>query len=47
MQADQVPDSVKNYIVVGNWSSLPADKRSLITVTPQAGQGLLLPEQSN
>src|ERR1700712_855787 len=39
--ADQLPDSVKNYIIVGNWNSLPADKRSLVTVTPKANQGLL------
>ncbi|HVV55849.1 MAG TPA: cellulose biosynthesis cyclic di-GMP-binding regulatory protein BcsB [Mucilaginibacter sp.] len=38
---DQLPDTVKNYIKVGNWNSLqPADKAQ-ITVTPQAGQGLL------
>ena len=39
--ADQLPDSVKNYIIVGNWNSLPADKRALVTVTPKANQGLL------
>jgi len=38
---DQLPDTVKNYIEVGNWSSLPADKKSLINVTPKANQGLL------
>jgi hypothetical protein len=39
--ADQVPDSVKNYVLVGNWNSLPADKKALITVAPKANQGLL------
>ncbi|PAW92442.1 hypothetical protein CKK33_02595 [Mucilaginibacter sp. MD40] len=40
-QIDQLPDSVRNYILVGNINSLPADKRSLIKVTPQSNQGLL------
>lgn len=39
--ADQVPDSIKNYVMVGNWSSLPADKKALIRVAPKADQGLL------
>ena len=39
--ADQLPDTLKNYIQVGNWNSLPADKKSLINVTPKANQGLL------
>ena len=39
--ADQVPDSVKNYVLVGNWNNLPADKKALITVAPKANQGLL------
>jgi len=39
--ADQIPDSVKNYIIVGNWNSLPADKKALINVAPKANQGLL------
>lgn len=39
--ADQVPDSVKNYVMVGNWNSLPADKKALINVAPKANQGLL------
>lgn len=39
--ADQVPDSVKNYVLVGNWNSLPADKKALINVAPKANQGLL------
>ncbi|MBS7566980.1 cellulose biosynthesis cyclic di-GMP-binding regulatory protein BcsB [Mucilaginibacter sp. Bleaf8] len=39
--ADRVPDSVKNYVMVGDIDALPADKRRLISVTPQEGQGLL------
>jgi len=39
--ADKVPDSIKNYVMVGNLDQLPADKRSLISVTPQGGQGLI------
>ncbi len=40
-EAGQVPDSVRNYVIVGNYGILPDDKRSLIKVTPQAGEGLL------
>jgi hypothetical protein len=39
--ADKVPDSVKNYVMVGSMDQLPADKKNLISVTPQGGQGLL------
>lgn len=39
-EADQIPDTVKNYIMVGNMSSLPDDKRALIKVTPNSGEGL-------
>ncbi len=39
--AGSVPDSVKNYIQVGNMGALPEDKRSLIKVTPQANEGIL------
>ncbi|MFD1257180.1 cellulose biosynthesis cyclic di-GMP-binding regulatory protein BcsB [Mucilaginibacter terrae] len=39
--ADKVPDSIRNYVMVGNLDQLPADKRSLISVTPQGGQGLI------
>jgi len=39
--ADKVPDSIRNYVMVGGLDQLPADKRSLISVTPQGGQGLL------
>lgn len=40
-EADKLPDSVKNYIQVGNMASLPADKKGLIKTTPAAAQGLL------
>ncbi|QXV65864.1 cellulose biosynthesis cyclic di-GMP-binding regulatory protein BcsB [Mucilaginibacter sp. 21P] len=40
-QVDQLPDSVRNYIMVGAVNTLPAAKRSLIKVTPQSSQGLL------
>ena len=39
-EADKIPDTVRNYIMVGNLSRLPADMRAMIKVTPQAGQGL-------
>ncbi len=39
-EADKLPDSVKNYIQVGNMAALPADKKALIKVSPQAQQGL-------
>jgi hypothetical protein len=39
--ADRIPDSVRNYVMVGTIDQLPADKRNLITVTPQGGQGLI------
>ncbi|HWD89049.1 MAG TPA: cellulose biosynthesis cyclic di-GMP-binding regulatory protein BcsB [Mucilaginibacter sp.] len=38
---DELPDSVKNYIMVGNWNSLQAPKKALINITPQSGEGLL------
>ncbi|MGZ3762873.1 MAG: cellulose biosynthesis cyclic di-GMP-binding regulatory protein BcsB [Mucilaginibacter sp.] len=44
--ADKLPDSIKNYIMVGNMGSLPADKKALINVTPQAEQGLLFLNKS-
>ena len=40
-EAGQVPDSVRNYVMVGRYDMLPGDKSSLIKVTPQAGEGLL------
>ncbi|UEG53127.1 cellulose biosynthesis cyclic di-GMP-binding regulatory protein BcsB [Mucilaginibacter daejeonensis] len=39
--ADRVPDSIRNYVMVGTLDALPADKRSLIKVTPGGGQGLI------
>ena len=39
-QADQVPDSIKNYIQVGGLATLPEDKRSMIKVSPQSGEGI-------
>ncbi len=39
-QEGLVPDSVKNYIMVGNLSSLNPDKRAMLKVTPQANEGL-------
>ncbi|GAB3928271.1 cellulose biosynthesis cyclic di-GMP-binding regulatory protein BcsB [Mucilaginibacter myungsuensis] len=39
-EADKIPDSVRNYIMVGKINSLPAPMRSLINVTPQAKQGM-------
>ena len=36
----KVPDSIKNYIEVGNIDALPAAKRALLKVTPQTKQGL-------
>ncbi len=45
-EADKLPDSIKNYIMVGNMASLPADKKALITVTPQQSQGLFFLKKS-
>jgi len=45
-EAGKVPDTVKNYIQVGNISTLPDDKKSLIKVSPQADEGLLYLAQS-
>ncbi len=39
--ADHVPDSLTNYVLVGNWSKLTASRKQLIKITPQEGQGLL------
>jgi hypothetical protein len=39
-EADKVPDTVRNYIMVGDMKHLPANMRSLITVTPQRGEGM-------
>jgi hypothetical protein len=40
-QADHVPDSLTNYVVVGGWSTLSEAQRQLIKVKPEDGQGLL------
>jgi hypothetical protein len=39
-EINKLPDTVRNYILVGNMASLPADKRPLVKVTPQNSQGL-------
>jgi hypothetical protein len=39
-EADKVPDTVRNYIQVGDMAHLPANLRSQIRVTPQKGQGM-------
>ncbi|MFD0765717.1 cellulose biosynthesis cyclic di-GMP-binding regulatory protein BcsB [Mucilaginibacter lutimaris] len=40
-EVDKLPDSVRNYIMVGTMATLPQDKKSLVKVTPQSNQGLL------
>jgi hypothetical protein len=40
-EADKKPDSVRNYIAVGNINSITADQRDFVKVTPQDGEGLL------
>lgn len=40
-EVDKLPDTVRNYIMVGAMASLSADKRALLKVTPQNNQGLL------
>ncbi|RYU86231.1 hypothetical protein EWM62_18670 [Mucilaginibacter terrigena] len=40
-EISKLPDSVRNYIMVGTMPSLGDAKRSLVKVTPQANQGLL------
>jgi len=40
-QAGTVPDSIRDYIEVGNMAALPDDKKSLIKVSPAAGEGIL------
>ena len=39
--ADKVPDSLTNYVVVGNWANIPDNKKQFISVIPEEGQGLL------
>jgi hypothetical protein len=36
-EAGSVPDSVKDYIEVGNLGAIPDDKKALIKVSPQSG----------
>jgi hypothetical protein len=38
--ADTKPDSLHNYIVVGNMSELTPDERDMIKITPENGEGL-------
>jgi len=45
-EAGQVPDSIKNYIMVGNMAALPDDKKSLVKVTPQTGEGIFYLDKS-
>jgi len=45
-QAGSVPDSIKNYIMVGSLTTLPEDKRALIKVTPQSSEGILYLDKS-
>jgi hypothetical protein len=40
-EISKLPDSVRNYIIVGSMPTLRDDKRSLVKVSPQANQGLL------
>lgn len=39
-EADKKPDSVRNYVMVGNMNAIPAPQHDLIKVTPQNGEGL-------
>ncbi|MBD1393909.1 cellulose biosynthesis cyclic di-GMP-binding regulatory protein BcsB [Mucilaginibacter glaciei] len=39
-EASKLPDTVRNFIMVGKLNSLTADKRPLVKVTPQNNQGL-------
>src|SRR5260221_6958812 len=36
----KLPNSIKNYVEIGNLEALPADKRAMIKITPQLGEGL-------
>ncbi|MDT3403183.1 cellulose biosynthesis cyclic di-GMP-binding regulatory protein BcsB [Mucilaginibacter terrae] len=44
---DKLPDTIKNYVMVGLMDQLPGDKKSLISVSPQGGQGLMYLYKSN
>ena len=39
-EADKVPDTVRNYIMVGEINRLPPNMRSLVKITPQPSQGM-------
>lgn len=39
-EAGKLPDSVRNYIMVGNSASLPGNMKPLVKVAPRANQGL-------
>jgi hypothetical protein len=39
-EADKVPDSIRNYIMVGKLPDLSADLRGMVKVSPQNGEGL-------
>ncbi|WP_157543856.1 cellulose biosynthesis cyclic di-GMP-binding regulatory protein BcsB [Mucilaginibacter paludis] len=39
--SDHVPDSLRNYVIVGNWASIPEAKKQLLKFSPEEGQGLL------
>jgi hypothetical protein len=39
-EADKMPDTVRNYIMVGKIASIAPQRRSLVKVTPQNNQGL-------
>lgn len=41
-----LPDSIKNYVAVGNLAQLSPVQRHMITVTPQTGEGLLFLSKS-
>jgi hypothetical protein len=40
-ESSKMPDSLTNYIVVGNWSKLSDAQKDIIKVKPEAGQGLV------
>jgi hypothetical protein len=42
----QLPDSIKDYVMVGKIDAIPADKRGLIKVAPDASKGLLYLDKS-
>ena len=42
----KVPDSIRNYIMVGNYNHLPSDKRAMLKVVPEKGQGLFYLDKS-